>query len=115
MSEEQRHALFAGCQAFLFPGEEDFGIAPLEAMAAGRPVVAFHAGGACETVIEGVTGRFFRQPTAAAFAAAIAASRYDVYDADAIRRHAEHFGRDVFAQRMRAFIQERQWTMGDRQ
>ena len=61
----------AECRALLFPGEEDFGIAPLEANAAGRPVVAWHGGGATETVLDGETGVFFDEPTAESLAAAI--------------------------------------------
>ena len=110
VSEQQRRELFARCRAFVFPGEEDFGITPLEAMAAGRPVVAYARGGALETVIEGVSGRFFHEQTAAALAAAIARARVDQYDADAIRRHAEGFGRDVFLERMRAIIDQRPAT-----
>lgn len=53
---------YANCRAFIFPGEEDFGIAPVEAMACGRPVIAFNAGGAKETVVEGVNGIFFDEP-----------------------------------------------------
>ncbi len=105
VDEQQRQELFARCRAFLCPGAEDFGITPLEAMAAGRPVIAYAAGGALETVVDGVTGRFFHQQSAAALAAAVAASRCDSYDARAIRRHAESFGREVFLSRMRAFIE----------
>lgn len=75
VDEKQRRDLFARCRAFLFPGVEDFGITPLEAMAAGRPVIAYAAGGALETVIEGVTGWFFYQQDAAALATAVALSR----------------------------------------
>lgn len=106
VDEPTRHELFASCRGFIFPGEEDFGITPLEAMAAGRPVIAYAAGGALETVIEGVTGRFFREPSAAALAAAVAAAHVDHYDQDAIRQHAEGFGREVFLARMRALIDE---------
>ena len=105
-SEDERRELLAGCRAFIFPGEEDFGITPLEAMAAGRPVIAYGAGGALDIVVEGLSGRFFRQPSAAALAAALAASRCDSYDAAAIRRHAEEFGTDVFLARMREFIDQ---------
>jgi glycosyltransferase involved in cell wall biosynthesis len=104
VDEQQRRDLFARCRAFLFPGVEDFGITPLEAMAAGRPVIAYAAGGALETVIEGVTGRFFSQPDAGALAAAVAASRCDSYNAGTIRRHAEGFGQEVFLARMREYI-----------
>jgi glycosyltransferase involved in cell wall biosynthesis len=104
VDEPTRYALFAGCRAFIFPGEEDFGITPLEAMAAGRPVIAYRAGGALETVIDGVTGRFFSEPTAAALAAAVAAAHMDVYDPVAIRQYAEGFGLDLFHARMRDVI-----------
>lgn len=104
VGEAQRRELFARCRAFVFPGEEDFGITPLEAMAAGRPVIAFAAGGALDTVADGVTGRFFHERSAAALAAAVARSRGDCYDPDAIRRHAEGFGRGVFLERMREVI-----------
>ena len=57
-------ALYAGCKAFLFPGEEDFGITPLEAMAAGRPVIAYGRGGVLDSVADGETGIFFERQTA---------------------------------------------------
>ncbi len=107
VAEGRRRELFAGCRAYLFPGEEDFGITPLEAMAAGRPVIAYAAGGALDTVIEGGTGRFFTEQTVEALAAAIAASCTDRYDAGAIRRHAERFGSEVFLARLRAFLATR--------
>jgi glycosyltransferase involved in cell wall biosynthesis len=115
VSEDERRALLAGCRAFIFPGEEDFGIAPLEAMAAGRPVIAFAAGGALETVVEGVTGRFFQLPSAAALAAAVAVARCDRYDAAAIRRHAEGFGTDVFLARMQDFIDKETRRQGGKE
>ena len=55
--------LYAGAKAFIFPGLEDFGIAPVEAQAAGRPVIAFAGGGALDTVIPGETGEFFTEQT----------------------------------------------------
>jgi glycosyltransferase involved in cell wall biosynthesis len=106
VSEDRRRDLFARCRAFIFPGEEDFGITPLEAMAAGRPVIAYAAGGALDSIADGVTGRFFHQQSAAALAAAVAASRCDTYEPATIRRHAEGFGRDVFLARMREIINE---------
>ena len=112
ISEAQRHELFASCRAFIFPGEEDFGITPLEAMSAGRPVIAYAAGGALETVVEGVTGRFFAEQSAAAIAVAVAASQRDAYDPAAIRRHAEQFSRERFLERMRKVIEENR-VIGD--
>ncbi len=106
VDEETRRDLFARCRGFIFPGEEDFGITPLEAMAAGRPVIAYAAGGALETVIEGVTGRFFYSQTAADLALAVAASRTDHYDQLTIRRHAESYDRSIFLERMRTLIAE---------
>lgn len=106
VDEPTRRDLFARCRAFIFPGEEDFGITPLEAMAAGRPVIAYGAGGALETIVDGVTGRFFYEPTSAALAAAVAAARTDQYDPLTIRRHAESYGRDVFIERIRSLIEE---------
>jgi glycosyltransferase involved in cell wall biosynthesis len=104
VGEAERQALFARCRAFLFPGYEDFGITPLEAMAAGRPVIAYAAGGARDTIVPGVTGRFFHAQTSDALAEAILADRETSYDPDRIRRHAEQFGPDVFARRMRELI-----------
>lgn len=106
VSEVQRRALFAGCRAFLFPGEEDFGITPLEAMAAGRPVIAYAAGGALDTIVPGLNGRFFQQQNAAALAVAIAAERTEHYDAQAIRHYAEGFSTERFLSRIRAVLEE---------
>ncbi len=106
VDEATRLDLFARCRAFIFPGEEDFGITPLEVLAVGRPVIAYAAGGALETLIEGVTGRFFYQPTAAALAAAVALSRTDPVDSLALRHHAEQFSRERFLATIRTFIDE---------
>lgn len=105
VDEQERRRLFAGCRGFIFPGEEDFGITALEAMAMGRPVIAYGAAGALETILDGVTGRFFAQPTAAALAAAVATSRCDNYEAQAIRSHAERFSQERFLQQVRDYIQ----------
>ena len=63
-----------GCKAFLFPGLEDFGIAPVEAMSAGRPVIAFRAGGALDTVVPGKTGEFFDTQTPESLQQAVSSS-----------------------------------------
>lgn len=92
------------CRALLFPGEEDFGMAPLEANAAGRPVIAFRAGGALETVEEGVTGMFFDQQTGQSIAAAIEEFESKSWDQTVLRRHAEKFDRTVFAFKVLQFL-----------
>lgn len=94
------------CRAFVFPGEEDFGLAPLEAMASGRPVIAYAGGGALETVVSGVTGEFFHEPTVDALAATVETFRPERFDPITIRRHAETFDRSVFVQRLRAFVKQ---------
>ncbi len=87
-------------RALLFPGEEDFGIVPLEAMACGTPVVAYGAGGVTETVVEGETGVFFEPQEVASMAAAL--ERLDGLDlrAEDARRRAEQFSRDRFRVRI---------------
>ena len=98
---------YAGCRALIFPGTEDFGIVPLEAMASGKPVIALAEGGALETVTDTVTGILFRDSTPAGLAAAMArfpAMRFDPYT---IRAQAERFSRAVFKQRFRDYIDDR--------
>ncbi|HEX7593987.1 MAG TPA: glycosyltransferase [Anaerolineae bacterium] len=100
VSDETGRDLLARCRAFLFPGEEDFGITPLEANACGRPVIAFAAGGAFDWMIEGVTGEFFREPSASSLVHAVRAFDDNKFDPQAIRRHAEKFGTQVFKERL---------------
>jgi glycosyltransferase involved in cell wall biosynthesis len=99
--------LLSDCRAFVFPGEEDFGIAPLEAQAAGRPVIAYAAGGALETVVEGVTGLLFQEQTAESLAEAVARFDDGDFDCAAIRRHAQSFDKETFKNRLQAFIGEK--------
>lgn len=99
--------LFAGCRAFIFPGHEDFGITPVQAMAAGRPVIAYAGGGARDTVIDGVTGVLFHEPTAEALVAAVERFERFRFDPQVIRRHAEKFDTAVFRQRLMEFVTEK--------
>ncbi|MFZ9857334.1 MAG: glycosyltransferase [Roseiflexaceae bacterium] len=104
VSDAERLRLFAECRGFLFPGEEDFGITPLEAMAAGRPVLAYRAGGALDTVVEGQTGLFFDMQDVESVKAGLCAMQTHEWQAQQIRTHAEQFSRERFMARMRAFI-----------
>ena len=94
------------CRALLFPGEEDFGMTPLEVNAAGRPVVAFRGGGATETIVEGVNGVFFDEPSVESMIAGIERLEAIPWDSAAIQRHAQQFDEAVFAQRMQRFLRE---------
>lgn len=96
--------LFARCHAYLVPGVEDFGMAPVEAMAAGKPVVAFRAGGSTETVIDGVTGAFFDEPNAEAMADAIDLLDRLELDPAAARAQALTFDSTVFRRRWRELL-----------
>jgi glycosyltransferase involved in cell wall biosynthesis len=96
--------LMGRCHAYLVPGEEDFGIAPIEAMACGKPVVAFGRGGVTESVVDGLTGVFFDSPTAAALAGAVERADSVAWDAAAIRGRAQEFDRSRFAAAWRALL-----------
>jgi glycosyltransferase involved in cell wall biosynthesis len=96
---------YARCKAFLFPGEEDFGISPLEAQAAGRPVIAYAAGGALDTIKPGVTGELFHEQTVDALAKVLKDFDTSRYDPQRIRRHALQFDSSVFKKRMKAFVE----------
>lgn len=96
--------LFARCHAYIVPGEEDFGIAPVEAMAAGKPVVALRAGGVSETVVDGVTGVFFDSPTVADLAAALSRLESLQFERAVIRGHAVRFDTEVFLNSWRTLL-----------
>ncbi|MBI3970309.1 MAG: glycosyltransferase [Chloroflexi bacterium] len=102
-STKRRH--LQRCKAFLFPGEEDFGIAPVEAMAAGRPVVAYGAGGVLDTVVDGVTGTLFWKRTPEALAAALEQARSRRWDSDAIIGHAARFSVQTFHSQLKEFVE----------
>jgi len=95
------------CRALLFPGEEDFGIVPVEAMACGKPVIAYGRGGALETVVDGLSGLFFHEQTPEALNAAV--DRLERVQAnfrpDRIARHAAQFDAAIFRERFRRTVE----------
>ena len=98
-------AYYAHCRSFVFPGLEDFGITPLEATAAGRPVVAFGAGGVLDTVRPGLNGIFCEQQTVDAFAAALADPALDrPWDEAAMAAHARAFSRERYRAELTAAL-----------
>jgi glycosyltransferase involved in cell wall biosynthesis len=107
VSNEELQKLLSRARAFIFPGLEDFGIAPVEAMAAGRPVIAYAGGGALDTVIPGVNGELFTELTPESLASVIRDFDPARYDPMIIRQHAEQFDRAVFQRKLRNFVEER--------
>jgi glycosyltransferase involved in cell wall biosynthesis len=105
VSEADLADLYAKCHALIFPGEEDFGIVPLEAQAAGRPVVAYAGGGALETVLDGQTGTHFREPTVESLIDALERLEATSFEPRRIRTHAERFDVQVFRGAISAFVQ----------
>ena len=96
--------LMAQCRALLFPGLEDFGITPVQAQAAGRPVIAYRGGGALDTVRAGVTGAFFDQLTADSLKEVWRNFDAFAYNPQQIRSHARQFDTSAFCRRLDAFI-----------
>jgi glycosyltransferase involved in cell wall biosynthesis len=105
LPDEQVQRYLARCQALIHPGAEDFGLTPLEAQASGRPVIAYGAGGALTSVIDGVTGLFFHERSPHALAEVLAAFQPDRFDPLVARRHAEAFDIARFQQRIAEFIE----------
>ena len=97
---------YAKFKAFLFPGEEDFGITPLEAQASGRPVIAYGKGGALETVIDGKTGVFFYEQTVPSLIQAIQKAESIKFDKEQLRQQAMKFDESIFKDKLQRFVQE---------
>jgi glycosyltransferase involved in cell wall biosynthesis len=95
----------ARCRALIFPGEEDFGMTPVEAQASGRPVIAYGAGGALSTIIEGETGVFFAEQTVDSLVDAVRGFHDEQFDPQRIRRHAEGFDTQRFMDRLSRFVE----------
>jgi len=99
--------LYAGCKAVIFPGEEDFGIVPVEAMACGKPVVAFARGGALETVLDIpdlTTGVLFQEQSVESLVAAVHKCKERQFEPEALRRYALGFDREIYKSRMKEYI-----------
>jgi len=100
--------LYQGCKAFVFPQEEDFGIVPLEAMACGKPVIAYRGGGALESVKEGETGIFFDEQTPKSLIQAVENFQSKKFNPEKIRRHALKFSKERFKKEIKSFV-EKSW------
>ncbi len=109
VSDTELLKLYQGCRAFIFPGEEDFGITPLEAQACGRPVIAYGRGGALETVLDGRTGLFFEKQEEVSLQHVLE-SFFDCevsFDPTIIRQHAERFSVERFLQELGSLVNAR--------
>lgn len=105
VSDAEMAKLYRECIAFINPQEEDFGITVIEAMASGRPVIAFAAGGALETVVEGVTGTFFEDQEWESLSDKIIRFKPELYQPEQIRAQAERFSDSVFKKNIDAYVQ----------
>jgi glycosyltransferase involved in cell wall biosynthesis len=104
--------LYAACRAVVFPGEEDFGIVPVEAMASGKPVIAFARGGALETVVdrpEVSTGVLFSEQTVESLLSGVGRAREKTFDPDRMRAFAEQFDREAYKRQMEEYV-VRRWS-----
>ena len=106
VSDEQKKKLFADCIAYVNPQIEDFGITAVEAMACGRPVIAYRGGGTAETVREGETGKFFDEQIWEDIADKVIRFRPEQYDSEIIRKQAEKFSVDRFKDEIKKYIDE---------
>lgn len=109
LSDEEIQGYYLRAKAFLFPGEEDFGITPVEAQSAGTPVLAFGRGGACETVADGRTGLLFAEQTPESLVACIEKFEREgvACTAEEIREHSRQFSEERFAERFAAYCEKR--------
>jgi glycosyltransferase involved in cell wall biosynthesis len=105
LDENELVKQYEHCKAYVFPGKEDFGIAPVEAQSAGRPVIAYADGGALETVIDGKTGVFFKEPQVGSLCdAVLRLDKLKLFNKD-IRNHAQQFGKEVFKKNIVEYLQ----------
>ena len=105
-SDEEVANLLLRCKALIFPTYEDFGIVPVEAMAAGKPVIAYRGGGALETVLDGVTGEFFDQQTPGDIIKTVKRFQPNKYSPVACQTQAKKFSKEKFKERLKFFVEE---------
>lgn len=105
--DEDLPGVIAKAKAFIWPGEEDFGIAPIQAMAAGRPVIAYAAGGAMDTVIPEKTGVLFTDQTVSGMQEAVEYFETLKWKPDEIKKHAGQFDTEIFKQKLNSFIEQK--------
>ena len=96
VSFEELKSHFSRCQALVFPGEEDFGMIPVEVMAAGRPVIAYGRGGALDTVHPGVSGHLFSDQSVDGLMQAVSEFEAMSFDPERLREHAKSYGLQQF-------------------
>lgn len=104
--DEQMPEILASAHAFIFAATEDFGVAPVEAMAAGTPVVAYKAGGALDYVIPGVSGQFFDEQTLSSLCDALSSFEANSFKPSDVAAHAQSFDAQNFANKIKAFVDE---------
>jgi glycosyltransferase involved in cell wall biosynthesis len=106
ISDEERMRVFAQAQAFIHPQEEDFGITPIESMAAGRPVIAYRKGGATETVTDGLSGLLFSEQSWEELADTVLRFKSEAFNPQLIRKQAEGFAASLFRQRLHTLVNQ---------
>ena len=109
LSDEEVRSYYLRAKAFLFPGEEDFGITPVEAQSAGTPVLAYGRGGACESVVPGKTGYWFKEQTVESLADCIERFERDgvAYSKEEIREHSRSFSEERFERELKEYCERR--------
>jgi len=107
--DDKVRGYYAGCKALIFPGEEDFGLVPLEVMASGRPGIAYAKGGALETVRSGVSGKFFNEQTVTCLREAVLdfEKNIGIFDPQKVRAQALRFDREIFLRELKSFIDDK--------
>jgi len=105
VSDQRLAQLYAGCQAFIFPAEEeDFGIVPVEALSFGKPVIALRQGGVVESVVEGKTGEFFDEPTVESLVEVLRKFKPEKYKPEDCRNQAKKFSKERFKAEIVKFV-----------